>query len=91
MIKVQIVYALADKQTVIDVKIDEKSTIQQAIEKSGILIQYPEIDLKVNKVGLYSRLKTLDTIIQDDDRIEIYRPLKVIKKIKETKAIIVEN
>lgn len=37
---------------------------------------YPEIDLKLNKVGIYNKIKELTTLVEEGDRVEIYRPLK---------------
>ncbi|PWF48660.1 RnfH family protein [Massilia glaciei] len=51
------------------------TTIEQAIALSGLLAEFPEIDLGVNPVGIYSKKKPLDTPLQEHDRIEIYRPL----------------
>ena len=43
--------------------------------QSGILQQFTEIDLRENKVGIYSRPAKLTDQLKDGDRIEIYRPL----------------
>ncbi len=49
--------------------------VQEAIEQSGVLSRCPEIDLAVNKVGIFGRLVRLDRPLEDGDRVEIYRPL----------------
>ena len=49
--------------------------IQTAILQSGILQQFTEIDLRENKVWIYSRPAKLTDQLKDGDRIEIYRPL----------------
>ncbi|WGE14528.1 RnfH family protein [Pasteurella multocida] len=49
--------------------------IQTAILQSGILQQFTEIDLRENKVGIFSRPAKLTDQLKDGDRIEIYRPL----------------
>ena len=73
---VEVAYALPGKQVVLSVKVDLDTTVNQAIEKSGILEQFPEIDLAgANKVGIYGKLTKLDAAVRDKDRIEIYRPL----------------
>ena len=56
-------------------KVDEGTMIQTAILQSGILQQFTEIDLRENKVGIYSRPAKLTDQLKDGDRIEIYRPL----------------
>jgi len=59
----------------LSIEADEGDTIQDAIIRSGIVVDFPEIDLNVNKVGIFSKVAKLDTPIKDKDRIEIYRPL----------------
>ena len=49
--------------------------VAEAIQSSGILQKYPEIDLKVNKLGIFGKLTKADAVLRDKDRIEIYRPL----------------
>lgn len=72
---VEVVYALAEEQTLLSLNIAPNSTVQQLIEQSGILEQYPEIDLSVNKVGIFGKLVKLDQTLREKDRVEIYRPL----------------
>jgi putative ubiquitin-RnfH superfamily antitoxin RatB of RatAB toxin-antitoxin module len=50
-------------------------TAKQAIEVSGILERFPEIDLKINKIGIFGKVAKLDTLLTEGDRVEIYRPL----------------
>ncbi len=56
------------------------STIRQVIAYSGLLQRFPEIDLAVNKVGVFSHIKALDHVLEKGDRIEIYRPLLIDPK-----------
>lgn len=74
-INVQVIYPLPSEQITFTVSVEQGSNAQQAIEASGILVKYPEIELKKNKLGVYSRLIKLDTVVEDGERIEIYRPL----------------
>lgn len=75
MMNVEVCYALADKQELVKVKLPEGATLQQALEASGLLAKYPQIDLKANKFGIYNKLSKLDAVLRDRDRVEIYRPL----------------
>ncbi|QCR35247.1 RnfH family protein [Nissabacter sp. SGAir0207] len=74
-IRVEVVYALPERQYLRSVKLALGSSVQQAIEASGILEQRSDIDLSINKVGVYSRPVKLTDEVQDGDRVEIYRPL----------------
>ena len=73
---IQLCYALPEQAVVIDLDIEPGCTLEQAISQSGLLTQFPEIDLTQNKIGIYGKLKPLDTVARDGDRIEIYRPLQ---------------
>jgi putative ubiquitin-RnfH superfamily antitoxin RatB of RatAB toxin-antitoxin module len=74
-ISVEVVYALPQKQEVLSLKIRSGAVVSEAIERSGILRDFPEIDLASAKVGIYSKQVKLDAVLRDKDRIEIYRPL----------------
>jgi putative ubiquitin-RnfH superfamily antitoxin RatB of RatAB toxin-antitoxin module len=56
-------------------KVEQGTTIGQAIELSGVLTEYPEINLVTQPVGIYAKKKALDTVLRERDRVEIYRPL----------------
>ncbi|UYU31102.1 RnfH family protein [Siccibacter colletis] len=74
-IAVEVVYALPEKQYLRKVTLSEGATLEDAIVASGLLELRPDIDLKKNKVGIYSRAAKLRDTVQDGDRVEIYRPL----------------
>ncbi|MFC3191395.1 RnfH family protein [Pseudocitrobacter faecalis] len=72
---VEVAYALPQKQYLQRVTLEEGATVEQAILASGILALRDDIDLAKNKVGIYSRPMKLQDVVQDGDRVEIYRPL----------------
>lgn len=74
-IQVEVVYARSDQAKRVTLTLDEGATVQLAIERSGILAEFPEIDLGRNKVGVWNKLAKLDQVLRDKDRVEIYRPL----------------
>lgn len=74
-IQIEVIYPLPHKQELISLQLPEGSTLQQALEASGLLEKYPEIDLKKNKFGVFAKLSKLDAVLRDRDRVEIYRPL----------------
>lgn len=75
VINVEVVYALPHEQRVFSLTVDKNQTVEEIINASGVLKIYPEIDLAVNRVGVYSRLIKLNATVRERDRIEIYRPL----------------
>ena len=75
LITIELIFPLPDEQELLTIQVPNATTIEQAIELSGILQKYPEIDLKTNKVGIFSKVSKLNTELREGDRIEIYRPL----------------
>jgi putative ubiquitin-RnfH superfamily antitoxin RatB of RatAB toxin-antitoxin module len=74
-IHVEVVYARPERQEVASLVLPLGTTAGQAIEASGLLARFPEIDLAKNKLGIYAKLAKADTALRDRDRVEIYRPL----------------
>lgn len=74
-IAVEVIYAKPDKAERVPLTLAAGSSVQHAIEFSGLLQKCPEIDLDKNKVGIYAKLVKLDQSLRDHDRVEIYRPL----------------
>ncbi len=74
-IRIEVVYALPDKQPLLKIDLAEGASVEDAIRASGMLDAFPEIDLARNKVGIFSKLVKLDEKVRDRDRVEIYRPL----------------
>lgn len=74
-LNIEVCYALPGKQELIKLNLPVGATVQQALEASGLLAKYPEIDLKKNKFGIFAKLSKLDAALRDRDRVEIYRPL----------------
>jgi putative ubiquitin-RnfH superfamily antitoxin RatB of RatAB toxin-antitoxin module len=74
-ISIEVVYALPDEQTLFRQSVPEGATVAEAIKLCGILEKYPEIDLNINKLGIFGKLAKGDALLRDRDRIEIYRPL----------------
>lgn len=74
-ITVEVVYALPEQQSLLTISVEQDCTVEQAVEQSGILKQFPEINLAEQKVGLWSRPVKLTDKLKQGDRIEIYRPL----------------
>lgn len=82
---VEVIYALADQQKSMTVHVPPHCTVELAIQLSGILSTYPEIDLSQQPVGVFSRKVNLSTVVCAGDRIEIYRPLLQDPKTRRRK------
>ena len=75
MLQVYVCYANPEREYEHTMRVEPGTTIGQAIEQSGVLASFPEINLVTQPVGVYGKKKTLDTLVRERDRIEIYRPL----------------
>jgi len=75
--QIEIAYALPHIQILKKLDVPKGCTAKQAIILSGVIDQFPEIDLTKNKLGIFSRFTQPDTLLQPYDRIEIYRPLAI--------------
>ncbi len=74
-ISVTVCYAHVHRQEVVSVMLPLQATVLQAIQESGILGKYPEVDLLKNNAGIFGEVVGLDQALLDRDRVEIYRPL----------------
>jgi len=72
---VEVIFALPDEQIAIDVELPGEATVDDAIRESKIMEKYPEIDLEVNKTGIFGKPAKRDAALHQGDRVEIYRPL----------------
>lgn len=55
--------------------VPEGTTVRDAIDRSGLLVEFPEIDLSTQKVGIYGKVAKLDAVLEEGARVEIYRPI----------------
>lgn len=69
--------AYADKFKQLWLKLDVPAgcSVREAIERSGMLKQFPDIDLENQAVGIFGKVTRLDAKLTDGDRVEIYRPI----------------
>jgi len=72
---VSVIYALPNEQIWLPVVVEDSSTLLTAIHTSGILNMYPSIELDRQKVGVFGKVCSLESILNDGDRVEIYRPI----------------
>jgi hypothetical protein len=73
--QIGVAYSEPSQQIWLNIEVPDDATVQQAIEKSGILRMFPHIDLEAQKVGVFGRLVKLEASVKPGDRIEIYRAI----------------
>lgn len=71
--QIGVAYSEPGQQIWLNIEVPDGSKVNEAIERSGILKQFPHIDLSAQKVGVFGRLVKLDAALKPGDRVEIYR------------------
>lgn len=80
VMRVEVVYALPDRQWQVECQLPLTATVGDAIRASGLLAQFPQLNPGGSRLGIFGRLATLDTPLRAGDRVEIYRPLQADPK-----------
>lgn len=73
--QVGVAYSEPAQQSWLTIEVPDGTTVGEAIERSGILKQFPHIDLTAQKVGVFGKVVKLDVSLKAGDRVEIYRPI----------------
>ncbi len=74
-INIEVAYAVPDKQVLLSLSVPQGTTVAEGIELSAIQDEFPELKMDIKAVGIFSRKVSLDHVLREGDRIEIYRPL----------------
>ena len=75
MVNVGVAYSNQSKQIWLKLDLPDGSTVIDAIEESGVLDMFPEIDLENQKIGIYGKMTKPDVKLKEGDRVEIYRAI----------------
>lgn len=83
-IQIEVAFVGEKSQLIIPIEMNNASTLEEALEQSGILQKFPELgcDIKAlkDRVGIFGEIKTFNTVLKEGDRVEIYRSLKIDPK-----------
>lgn len=81
-ITVEVAYARPDRQEIVPLEVPEGTTAWEAVQQSGIVDFFPEIDLETQEMGIFSKVlrEPRHHVLKEGDRVEIYRPLKIDPK-----------
>lgn len=74
-IRVEVAYALPDKQAILALDVAEGTTALEAARQSGIAGEFEGVDLENSKIGIFGHPVSPDQVLREGDRVEIYRPL----------------
>jgi putative ubiquitin-RnfH superfamily antitoxin RatB of RatAB toxin-antitoxin module len=84
--RVWVVYALPDRQALRELELPESATVAEAVARSGLLEQFPEIGSRPLACAIYGRAVADSQVLRDGDRVEILRPLQVDPKESRRRA-----
>jgi len=96
-ISVEVAYALPEKQKILSLLVDPGTTALDAVQKSQIELDFPDLDISKAKLGIFGQVlgtKGLapanEYVLKEGDRVEIYRDLiadpKEVRRRRAEKA-----
>jgi len=80
MIRVEVTYALPGDQFLVEMEVNDTTSAMEAIRLSGLFKLYPELEQQDLEIGIFSKPVAPDTVLNEGDRVEIYRPLTIDPK-----------
>ena len=86
-IHVEVAYALPERQAIIPLQVLPGTTALQAAQRSGITDRFEGLVLEDARLGVFGKPVAADQVLQEGDRVEIYRPLKADpKEVRKARA-----
>ncbi len=76
-IRVEVVFATAERQRLVELALPVGATVRDAIRRSGLSKHFPDVDLDALEVGIWGRVVPREQLLKDGDRVEVYRPLEL--------------
>ncbi|MCP5197207.1 MAG: RnfH family protein [Gammaproteobacteria bacterium] len=89
--QVSVAYAEPGQKLWLSVDVPEGSTVQQAIEQSGVLSRCPNLNIKKQRIGIFGKITKLTAPLEAGDRVEIYRPITVDPKTIPQRKIALDD
>lgn len=80
-IAVEVAVAWPELQVVVALRLAEGATVADAIEHSGLRERFPDLNISPDRIGVFADRRAPGDLLQDGDRVEIYRPLRVDPKV----------
>ena len=80
LLRVEVVHATPQRQVLLALNVPSGCTVAQAIERSAMHTYFPDLVVNPDAVGIFGRKVSPDHVLQDGDRVELYRPLQVDPK-----------
>ncbi|ROR98662.1 hypothetical protein EDC56_3394 [Sinobacterium caligoides] len=88
--KIEVAYALPHQQRIFSLDVDEGTTAKEAVQQAGVDKVFPALDVETAKLGIFGKSVKANQVLQEGDRVEVYRPLladpKEVRKKRAAKA-----
>jgi len=77
MIQVEVAYALPEKQMIIPLTVKKGTSMYDAVVQSGISSKFEGLDVDSVPMGVFGKAerKPKERLLEDGERVELYRPL----------------
>ena len=75
LLNIEVAYATPRRQTIVELQLPATATVRDAVRRSGLLAEYPELDVENCPLGVFGTQVSDDRLVREGDRVEIYRPL----------------
>jgi putative ubiquitin-RnfH superfamily antitoxin RatB of RatAB toxin-antitoxin module len=75
--RIEVVYALPERQRVVSLEFATGMTAGDAVRLSRLGAEFPELSDRALKVGVWGELVAESHVLRPGDRVEIYRELAV--------------
>ena len=76
-VNIEVVYARSDRQQIVSLTVAAGTKVREALMRSGLPDEYPEIDATGCALGIFGQLVSDDRVVQEGERVEIYRALRL--------------
>ena len=78
--KLSVAYAVGNKSFRQALELEAPVTAEQAIHHSRLLSEFPDLDLKKLKIGIFGKVCKSSQELEEGDRVEVYEPTRVVKE-----------
>jgi putative ubiquitin-RnfH superfamily antitoxin RatB of RatAB toxin-antitoxin module len=85
--RVEVAYALPQRQVVVEVPLNEGMTAIDALRASGLQDEFPELRADGLPLGIFGRRVSETEVLRAGDRVEVYRPLAVDPREARRRAV----
>ena len=76
-LRISVAAGLPRKQRVIPVDVPAGTTAGEAVQRSGIQAEFPQLDLADCTLAIFGQVVGPARVLKDGERVEICRPLRV--------------